>query len=41
MLMLNGDYSGALVAYEKSLAVGPNRSNSLAGVNRAKLGMAQ
>jgi tetratricopeptide (TPR) repeat protein len=41
MLMLNGDYSGALVAYEKSLAVGPNRSNSLAGVTRAKLGMAQ
>ena len=41
MLMLNGDYPGALVAYEKSLAAGPNRSNSLAGVARAKLGMAQ
>ena len=41
MLMLNGDYPGALVAYEKSLAVGPNRSNSLAGVARAKLRMAQ
>ena len=41
MLMLNGDYPGALIAYEKSLAVGPNRSNSLAGVARAKLEMAQ
>ena len=41
MLMLHGDYSGALLAYEKCLSVGPNRSNSLAGVARAKLAMAQ
>jgi len=41
MLMLHGDYSDALLAYEKSLGAGPNRSNSLAGVARAKLAMAQ
>jgi tetratricopeptide (TPR) repeat protein len=41
MLMLSGDYSGALLAYEQSLAIGPNRSNSLQGVTRAKLGMMQ
>ncbi|MEH6609043.1 MAG: hypothetical protein V7696_06710 [Halioglobus sp.] len=41
MLMLHGDYSGALLAYEKSLIIGPNRSNSLAGAARAKLAMTQ
>lgn len=41
MLMLNRNYSGALSAYEKSLTVSPNRSNSLTGVTRAKLAMAQ
>jgi tetratricopeptide (TPR) repeat protein len=41
MLMLHGDYSGALLAYEKSLGAGPNRSNSLAGAARAKLAMSQ
>jgi cytochrome c-type biogenesis protein CcmH/NrfG len=41
MLMLDGDYSGALLAYERCLSVGPNRSNSLEGVARAKLAMAQ
>jgi tetratricopeptide (TPR) repeat protein len=41
MLMLHGDYSDALLAYEKCLSVGPNRSNSLEGVARAKLAMAQ
>lgn len=41
MLMLHGDYSDALLAYEKALTVSPNRSNSLAGAARAKLAMAQ
>jgi tetratricopeptide (TPR) repeat protein len=41
MLMLHGDYSDALVAYEKSLSMGPNRGNSLAGAARAKMAMSR
>lgn len=37
MLMLEGDYSGALTAYKATLAISPNRLNSVSGVNRARL----
>ena len=33
MLLLNGDYSGALSAYKSTLAISPKRLNSLSGVN--------
>ena len=37
MLLLQGDYSGALTAYKLTLAISPNRLNSLSGVNGALL----
>ena len=36
MLMLNGDYSAALRAYQTSLKINPHRLNSIAGVSEAK-----
>jgi tetratricopeptide (TPR) repeat protein len=35
MLMLKGDFSAALSAYQKSLAINPNRLNSLSGAKTA------
>ena len=37
MLMLNGDYSAALRAYQASLKINPHRLNSIAGVSEVKL----
>ncbi|MFT5674826.1 MAG: tetratricopeptide (TPR) repeat protein [Paraglaciecola sp.] len=37
MLLLNGDYSSALTAYKSTLAISPNRLNSVSGVNDALL----
>ena len=33
MLLLNGDYSGALTAYKSTLDISPNRRNSMSGLN--------
>jgi tetratricopeptide (TPR) repeat protein len=37
MLLLNGDYSGALTAYRSTSAISPNRLNSLSGVKDTRL----
>ncbi|MDG1733166.1 MAG: hypothetical protein P8M49_05700 [Thalassotalea sp.] len=37
MLLLNGDYSGALTAYKSTLAISPNRLNSVKGVSDTNL----
>lgn len=39
MLFLNGDYSAALTEYKLSLAISPNRLNSVSGVTNALLKM--
>lgn len=39
MLFLNGDYSGAVTEYKLSLAISPNRLNSVSGVKDALLKM--
>jgi hypothetical protein len=37
MLLLNGDYSGALTAYKSTLVISPNRLNSISGVTETLL----
>lgn len=37
MLLLNGDYSGALTAYKSTLIISPNRLNSISGVTETRL----
>ena len=41
MLLLAGDYSGALTAYKSTLAISPNRLNSMLGLKiiRSKISL--